>query len=858
MTCPTDDLKMWGSSDESDDPKPASVGRSNGAKSKTTMDSLRLKLTAASNYATSYSSKPASVKVRPSSFGVGGSDDSQDSDSSSGSDVKKASNPSGARAALGSQAPKPKPRSSLLGSDVGGPAGRQSDPANKIRAAGLAARNQPDVRLKVQQGASAHQLRGGVPETSTGSRAKAASSTNASSSAHAGPRPSSSKAELSLKSLSAARSQSNVPEVDYAFPEKPRSFEKLRVKPTDTDRGLQYSRRDEKPNLSEFLPAGLQKKQKESEGAKPRSAYSSSKAGTRVEGAMGTSGFLRDMDEIRQMAAALKLDDGGNRGGAGAASAGSRSSRSVAGPPANPTRTTGAATGTGPGPEKARPQNRRPHRDDSSSADDSDDESLEMLLPATQRYVPPPRRPGGQGRPPPGARDEFPPLGGRHNGAARPERQRRPNADEGVWARGQRPGQDRNNGDGPYGRHFGARGGEDERNFGRNRRERDDDEDGIRNNRRGNRDERNPRHPYNNGNNNNDQGFEGRRGEGRRNDGDNRQRYAPPPRQGNEGDEDAQRGPGRQRQGPDRGGDNRQYNRPRADGFRPQEVNMSFTRLRDLKSKDPAEVVAALSYSKEGLSRLLKNEGKLNTDSQMMRLLLTCLGKACQCHSMPAQQSEILNIVRTSGFLKILGTYLTTSSLTAQAMEVTGIIGESADLLRTLITLFPSVIHDVVMVHAFLEVAKKQAELRGAGHLPPDVAKKVEDFEIAKDAAMEVLQRKETRQKGGVVDEDSLTPPDDFRQMSVFPTMEDLDKEELPFLRKNKALGGYTGVDHYLDVQFRLLREDFVYPLREGIAAYLSMVAGPRRGRQLKVSPSFLPSFLPASSSTSTAANVFG
>ena len=182
---------MWGSSDESDDPKPASVGRSSGAKSQITMDSsLRLKLTAASKYATSYSSKPASVKVRPSSFGVGGSDDSQDSDSSSGSDVKKASSPSGARAALGLQAPKPKPRSSLLGSDVGGPAGRQSDPANKIRAAGLAARNQPDVRPKVQQGTSAHQLRGGVPETSTGSRAKAASSTNASSSAHAGPRPS--------------------------------------------------------------------------------------------------------------------------------------------------------------------------------------------------------------------------------------------------------------------------------------------------------------------------------------------------------------------------------------------------------------------------------------------------------------------------------------------------------------------------------------------------------------------------------------------------------------------------------------------------------------------------------------------
>ena len=99
---------------------------------------------------------------------------------------------------------------------------------------------------------------------------------------------------------------------------------------------------------------------------------------------------------------------------------------------------------------------------------------------------------------------------------------------------------------------------------------------------------------------------------------------------------------------------------------------------------------------------------------------------------------------------------------------------------------------------------------------------------------MDGLNNKQARESG-VVDEDTMTPPDDFRQISVFPTMEDLNKDELPFLRKNKRKGGYTSVDHYLDVQFRLLREDFVYPLREGIAEYLASVAAPRRGNRLKV-----------------------
>ena len=46
-------------------------------------------------------------------------------------------------------------------------------------------------------------------------------------------------------------------------------------------------------------------------------------------------------------------------------------------------------------------------------------------------------------------------------------------------------------------------------------------------------------------------------------------------------------------------------------------------------------------------------------------------------------------------------------------------------------------------------------------------------------------------------------------------------------MRSNKIKGQYDDLDHYLDVQFRLLREDFVAPLREGIAEYIEAV-GPR------------------------------
>lgn len=60
---------------------------------------------------------------------------------------------------------------------------------------------------------------------------------------------------------------------------------------------------------------------------------------------------------------------------------------------------------------------------------------------------------------------------------------------------------------------------------------------------------------------------------------------------------------------------------------------------------------------------------------------------------------------------------------------------------------------------------------------------------------------------------------DDFRMMSIFPNTSDI-LDDPPFIDKNIVKGAYDNVDHYLDVQFRLFREDFIQPLRNGIKEY--------------------------------------
>lgn len=69
-----------------------------------------------------------------------------------------------------------------------------------------------------------------------------------------------------------------------------------------------------------------------------------------------------------------------------------------------------------------------------------------------------------------------------------------------------------------------------------------------------------------------------------------------------------------------------------------------------------------------------------------------------------------------------------------------------------------------------------------------------------------------------------LEPPENFREISIYPTTDDILSNHEPFIRKNVVDGKYVGgVEHYLDTQFRLLREDFLRPLRQGISEYVQL-----------------------------------
>jgi hypothetical protein len=70
-----------------------------------------------------------------------------------------------------------------------------------------------------------------------------------------------------------------------------------------------------------------------------------------------------------------------------------------------------------------------------------------------------------------------------------------------------------------------------------------------------------------------------------------------------------------------------------------------------------------------------------------------------------------------------------------------------------------------------------------------------------------------------VEQDDEKVPTGDFRDLNIYPTMEDiLDQNvEIRRIRPNKP---YNNLEQYLDINFRLLREDFYIPLRKGIEEF--------------------------------------
>lgn len=126
----------------------------------------------------------------------------------------------------------------------------------------------------------------------------------------------------------------------------------------------------------------------------------------------------------------------------------------------------------------------------------------------------------------------------------------------------------------------------------------------------------------------------------------------------------------------------------------------------------------------------------------------------------------------------------------------------------------------VLNTYPLLVVQKTIQELIKKGESLDTLEQKAKKLELAFKFAQE-----ERSKKAAVVPEavatDSVEPPEHFVHVEILPSLSEVQSsDEKVYLRRNLVKGSYNNWDHYLDVQYRLLREDFVRPLRHGIQHY--------------------------------------
>ncbi|KAK6320892.1 hypothetical protein J4Q44_G00078680 [Coregonus suidteri] len=224
--------------------------------------------------------------------------------------------------------------------------------------------------------------------------------------------------------------------------------------------------------------------------------------------------------------------------------------------------------------------------------------------------------------------------------------------------------------------------------------------------------------------------------------------------------------------------------------------------------------------------RALLDEREMRQD--LVQLLCQVLCKAFLSKTDRRTLQHLAGLIKHSGFLRtILPHYVmgmgSEFDLTRRE-QYPQHLDNIMTLLSEVLRIFPaSSIQAVSMIVALFRPVINS--LRAVG---VDV---LEQTEESLERIQDLVEHLQERAREGTLKSDNysfITPQEDappgeadFRALPIYPTPEEIHQEQNPFLRPNIISNRYASGLIYLDTHFRLMREDFVRPLREGIKQLL-------------------------------------
>lgn len=248
---------------------------------------------------------------------------------------------------------------------------------------------------------------------------------------------------------------------------------------------------------------------------------------------------------------------------------------------------------------------------------------------------------------------------------------------------------------------------------------------------------------------------------------------------------------------------------------------MGFKKLQELLNLPADVVVLSLLDQKSGY-RILLDQDKI--EDEKFHLLVSVLAHGVTAQSNKENLYELFNITCEQKFFD----KLCTAAIAIKRLypeQSRPFFSSLIDFLDAYANAVPTIAIDRIpdLIDACISVLE---HLKLKGLVTQSLIQQYEDLQsMLTEAAKKWEQEKKLDAQGRrkrMYEMDQQEPPDDFKELSVLPTPGDISLVEKPFVRKNITQGKYKDAEHYLDVQFRLLREDFVRPLRNGIRDFRS------------------------------------
>ncbi|KAF6089884.1 zinc finger NFX1-type containing 1 [Phyllostomus discolor] len=255
----------------------------------------------------------------------------------------------------------------------------------------------------------------------------------------------------------------------------------------------------------------------------------------------------------------------------------------------------------------------------------------------------------------------------------------------------------------------------------------------------------------------------------------------------------------------------------------PQQVKkLGYKFLESLLQKDPSEVVITLASSL-GLKELLSHSFM---KPNLLELICQVLRKACSSKMDRQSILHVLGILKNSKFLKVCLPNYVVGMITEPSADTRNRYPEHISniicLLQELVSVFPaSSMQETSMLISLLPHSLNALRASGVD-IEEETEKNLEKVQT-------IIEHLQEKRREGTLREDTYTlvqtkaedHVESYRTMPIYPTYNEVHLDEKPFLRPNIIAEKYESTAVYLDTHFRLLREDFVRPLREGILELL-------------------------------------